>query len=129
MKKINKLMRIWLLACVSTLTIGFQSCGDYLDVDDYIDQMTSLDSVFSRKSLLEHILMERHNISPMKVICGQIRLLLFKGHLMRILLLGMMIVMRQSNSYSMKSLLILSTIIIVLIIITIRGIIKESVWR
>lgn len=42
MKKINKLMRIWLLACVSTLTIGFQSCGDYLDVDDYIDQMTSL---------------------------------------------------------------------------------------
>lgn len=46
-------MRIWLLACVSTLTIGFQSCGDYLDVDDYIDQMTSLDSVFSRKSLLE----------------------------------------------------------------------------
>ena len=53
MKKINKLMRIWLLACVSTLTIGFQSCGDYLDVDDYIDQMTSLDSVFSRKSLLE----------------------------------------------------------------------------
>jgi len=124
MKKINKLMRIWLLACVSTLTIGFQSCGDYLDVDDYIDQMTSLDSVFSRKSLLE-----RHNISPMKVICGQIRLLLFKGHLMRILLLGMMIVMRQSNSYLMKSLLILSTIIIVLIIITIRGIIKESVWR
>ncbi len=70
--------------------------------------------------------MERHNISPMKVICGQIRLLLFKGHLMRILLLGMMIVMRQSNSYLMKSLLILSTIIIVLIIITIRGIIKES---
>lgn len=53
MKKINKLMRIWLLVCISTLAIGFQSCGDYLDVDDYIEQMTSLDSVFSRKLLLE----------------------------------------------------------------------------
>lgn len=61
MKKINKLMRIWLLACVSTLTIGF-SRGDYLDVDDYIDQMTSLDSFF-HKVCWNNILMERHNIS------------------------------------------------------------------
>ena len=54
--------------------------GDYLDVDDYIDQMTSLDSVFfPAKSLLEQYINGAAQYLPMKVICGQIRLLLSKG--------------------------------------------------
>lgn len=53
MKKINNVIRIWLLTCISAVAIGLQSCNDYLDVDEYIEQMTSLDSVFSRKLLLE----------------------------------------------------------------------------
>jgi len=39
-----------LLSFIATVNI---SCTDYLNVDEYIDQMTSLDSVFSRGSLLE----------------------------------------------------------------------------
>lgn len=39
---------------VTTATVcGFTSCESYLDVDKYIYDMTSLDSIFSRKTLLE----------------------------------------------------------------------------
>ena len=53
MEKINRQAKTLLLIVISAFTFSIQSCGDYLDVDEYIDQMTSLDSVFSRKSLLE----------------------------------------------------------------------------
>ncbi len=53
MKKINKTIMALFLSMVCSISIGLQSCGDYLDVDEYIDQMTFLDSVFSRKQLLE----------------------------------------------------------------------------
>lgn len=48
-------MKKILIAIFAALAGGFslQSCNDYLDVDEYIDQMTFLDSVFSRKTLLE----------------------------------------------------------------------------
>lgn len=64
MKKINKLMRALLLTLVATLAIGFQSCNSYLDVDEYIDQMTSLDSVFSRKALLVKYVNGAAHFSP-----------------------------------------------------------------
>lgn len=40
---------------VITLSFGlfFSSCGDYLDVDEYFDEVLSLDSVFKRKEYLE----------------------------------------------------------------------------
>lgn len=53
MKKINRFIGKCLLVGTSILTFGLQSCNDYLDVDDYIEQMTSMDSVFSRKTLAE----------------------------------------------------------------------------
>ena len=55
MKKIiyNIKKAIVLFSLVSIVGIGgFTSCNDYLDVDEYIDQMTSIDSVFTRKTLL-----------------------------------------------------------------------------
>lgn len=54
MKKIKNMVRgLLFLSFIVVLSLSTYSCDDYLDVDEYIDQMTSLDSVFSRKSLLE----------------------------------------------------------------------------
>ena len=48
MKKKTNIIKTLFLSMVCSITIGLQSCGDYLDVEEYIDQMTFLDSVFSR---------------------------------------------------------------------------------
>ena len=53
MKKKTNIIKTLFLSMVCSITIGLQSCGDYLDVEEYIDQMTFLDSVFSRKELLD----------------------------------------------------------------------------
>ena len=84
MKKKTNIIKTLFLSMVCSITIGLQSCGDYLDVEEYIDQMTFLDSVFSRKELLV-----RHNIYPMKANFGQILLHRSKLLLMRISCPGM----------------------------------------
>lgn len=46
------------------------SCDSYLDVDRYIYDMTSLDSIFKRKSLLEQYIMVLLCIYRVKKSCG-----------------------------------------------------------
>lgn len=89
MKKKTNIIKTLFLSMVCSITIGLQSCGDYLDVEEYIDQMTFLDSVFSRKELLISILTVRCNIYPMKANFGQILLHRSKLLLMRISCPGM----------------------------------------
>lgn len=50
---LNRFFSLGFIVVSIAVTSIFSSCNDYLNVDDYIEQMTSLDSVFSRKSLLE----------------------------------------------------------------------------
>ena len=87
MKKKTNIIKTLFLSMVCSITIGLQSCGDYLDVEEYIDQMTFLDSVFSRKEL--SILTVQRNIYPMKANFGQILLHRSKLLLMRISCPGM----------------------------------------
>ena len=89
MKKKTNIIKTLFLSMVCSITIGLQSCGDYLDVEEYIDQMTFLDSVFSRKELLDQILTVQRNIYPMKANFGQILLHRSKLLLMRISCPGM----------------------------------------
>lgn len=89
MKKKTNIIKTLFLSMVCSITIGLQSCGDYLDVEEYIDQMTFLDSVFSRKELLISILTVQRNIYPMKANFGQILLHRSKLLLMRISCPGM----------------------------------------
>ena len=42
MKKKTNIIKTLFLSMVCSITIGLQSCGDYLDVEEYIDQMTNL---------------------------------------------------------------------------------------
>ena len=84
MKKKTNIIKTLFLSMVCSITIGLQSCGDYLDVEEYIDQMTFLDSVFSRS-----ILTVQRNIYPMKANFGQILLHRSKLLLMRISCPGM----------------------------------------
>ena len=53
MKKKTNIIKTLFLSMVCSFYISLKSCGDYLDVEEYIDQMTFLDSVFSRKELLD----------------------------------------------------------------------------
>lgn len=46
------------------------SCDSYLDVDRYIYDMTSLDSIFKRKSLLEQYINGASCIYRVKKSCG-----------------------------------------------------------
>ena len=89
MKKKTNIIKTLFLSMVCSITIGLQSCGDYLDVEEYIDQMTFLDSVFSRKELWISILTVQRNIYPMKANFGQILLHRSKLLLMRISCPGM----------------------------------------
>ena len=82
MKKKTNIIKTLFLSMVCSITIGLQSCGDYLDVEEYIDQMTFLDSVFSRKELLDQyingaaqyinfcqILLHRSKLLLMRISC------------------------------------------------------------
>lgn len=49
----SKLYKTFFYFSLSIMGYSFTACNDYLDISEYIDQMTSIDSVFTRKSLLE----------------------------------------------------------------------------
>ena len=89
MKKKTNIIKTLFLSMVCSITIGLQSCGDYLDVEEYIDQMTFLDSVFSRKELLDQYINGAAHIYPMKANFGQILLHRSRLLLMRISCPGM----------------------------------------
>ena len=88
MKKKTNIIKTLFLSMVCSITIGLQSCGDYLDVEEYIDQMTFLDSVFAKNSWISILTVQR-NIYPMKANFGQILLHRSKLLLMRISCPGM----------------------------------------
>ena len=88
MKKKTNIIKTLFLSMVCSITIGLQSCGDYLDVEEYIDQMTFLDSVFSRKELLDQYINGAAQYIP-KANFGQILLHRSKLLLMRISCPGM----------------------------------------
>ena len=85
MKKKTNIIKTLFLSMVCSITIGLQSCGDYLDVEEYIDQMTFLDA----KNSWISILTVQRNIYPMKANFGQILLHRSKLLLMRISCPGM----------------------------------------
>ena len=84
MKKKTNIIKTLFLSMVCSITIGLQSCGDYLDVEEYIDQMT-----FLAKNSWISILTVQRNIYPMKANFGQILLHRSKLLLMRISCPGM----------------------------------------
>lgn len=55
MKKINKIVFPIILALMISIGsgIGFTSCNDYLEIDDYLEDILPLDSIFKRQKYLD----------------------------------------------------------------------------
>lgn len=51
--KIHKIISSVFAIIMLSFGLSFSACSDYLDVDDYFDEVLSLDSVFKRKEYLE----------------------------------------------------------------------------